>query len=401
MMDTRTKLSAAARRPFADRLDDLARRSLLRSHRVVAGPTGTTVRQGEKRLLSFSSNDYLGLASHPALAAALAEGASRYGAGAGSSALVTGHTEVHEALARALAGFVGLPRALLFSTGYMANVGVISALAGPGDAVFSDALNHASLIDGCRICGAAVHVYPHADPAALERRLAEAPAAGARIVVTDAVFSMDGDIAPLAQLLELCERHDAWLVVDDAHGFGVLGPRGRGSLAHFGLESERIVYVGTLGKAAGIFGAFVAGADDLVEWLLQKARTHIFTTALPPAIAHALLESLELIAAADERRARLAELVDRLRRGAAGLPWTLRPSSTPIQPLVVGANQAVLALSGALDARGILVPAIRPPTVPAGSARLRISLSAAHAPGEVDALLGALHEVARSGEVAR
>lgn len=395
-MDTRTKLSGARAGKFTGRLDDLARQSLLRSHRIVAGPTGTTVRLGDELLLSFCSNDYLGLANHPALAAAMAEGARRHGVGAGSSALVTGHMEVHEALADALARFVGLPRALLFSTGYMANIGAITALAGRGDAIFSDALNHASLIDGCRLSGATVHVYPHADCAALERLLAAAPA-GNRFVITDAVFSMDGDIAPLPQLIDLCERHDAWLIVDDAHGFGILGREGRGSLDQFGLASERIVYVGTLGKAAGVFGAFVAGEDDVIEWMLQKARTHIFTTALPPAVAEAVLTSLELIAAGDERRAHLVRLVEQLRTGVAGLPWTLSPSSTPVQPLIVGENEAVLALSDALRARGILVPAIRPPTVPAGSARLRISLSAAHTADDIDALVHALRDIAHSG----
>ncbi|MCL4801651.1 MAG: 8-amino-7-oxononanoate synthase [Burkholderiales bacterium] len=379
--------------PFAARLQELERQSLLRRHRVVAGPTGTRVRIGDAELLAFCSNDYLGLANHPEIVEAAAAGLRRYGVGAGSSALVTGHMEVHEALTGRLARFVGLPSALLFSSGYLANVGTITALAGPGDAIFSDALNHASLIDGCRLSRAAVHRYPHRDLAALEQQLAGTKAT-ARFVVSDIVFSMDGDIAPLPELAALCERHGAWLVVDDAHGFGVLGREGRGSLAHFGVASPRLVYVGTLGKAAGVAGAFVAGPRDAVEVVLQSARTHIFSTAFPPALAHALLTSLDVIARDEWRRTHLAALVARLRAGAKGLPWRLLPSETPIQPLVVGDNAAALALAEALRARGVLVPAIRPPTVPPGTARLRISLSAAHTLEDVDALVAALRDAA-------
>jgi 8-amino-7-oxononanoate synthase len=379
--------------PFAARLQELERQSLVRRHRIVAGPTGTRVRMGGVELLSFCSNDYLGLANHPELVAAATAGLQRYGVGAGSSALVTGHMDVHEALTEALARFVGLPRALLFSSGYLANVGAITALAAPGDAIFSDALNHASLIDGCRLSRATVHRYPHLDLAALERLLAGTPAAN-RFVVTDIVFSMDGDVAPLPALVALCERHGAWLVADDAHGFGVLGREGRGSLAHFEVASDRLVYVGTLGKAAGVAGAFVAGPEDAVELVLQGARTHIFSTAFPPALAHALLASLEIIARDEWRRTHLAALIARLRSGIAGLPWRLPHSETPIQPLVVGENAAALALSDALRARGVLVPAIRPPTVPPGTARLRISLSAAHSLEDADTLVGALRAAA-------
>ncbi|MCZ7566674.1 MAG: 8-amino-7-oxononanoate synthase [Burkholderiales bacterium] len=379
--------------PFADRLQELERQSLLRRHRVVAGPTGARVRLGDAELLAFASNDYLGLANHPEIVEAAVAGLRRYGVGAGSSALVTGHMEVHEALTERLARFVDLPRALFFSSGYLANIGAVTALAGPGDAIFSDALNHASLIDGCRLSRAAVRRYPHCDLAALEQQLAGTKAA-TRFVVTDLVFSMDGDIAPLPGLVALCERHGAWLLVDDAHGFGVLGRGGRGTLAHFGVASPRLVYVGTLGKAAGVAGAFVAGPPDAVEIVLQSARTHIFSTAFPPALAHALLTSLEVIAHDEWRRTQLAALVARLRAGAKGLPWRLLPSETPIQPLVVGENAAALALAEALRARGVLVPAIRPPTVPPGTARLRISLSAAHTLEDVDTLLAALRDAA-------
>lgn len=339
--------------------------------------------------LAFCSNDYLGLADHPALVAAVREGAGRYGVGAGASHLISGHSEAHHCLEQALAEFVGLPAALLFSTGYMANLAVVTTLAGRGDAVFADRLNHASLNDAALLSRAELYRYPHRDLETLERQLGHVRGRG-RVVVTDAVFSMDGDVAPLPDLLALCERYDAWLVVDDAHGFGVLGPGGRGTLAHFGLCSPRIVYVGTLGKAAGVFGAFVAGHAVVIDMLVQRARTYLYTTALPPLIAHALLTSLELIRSADDRRARLFRHIARLRSRWNAGPWKLMESATAIQPLVVGDNARACAASRALARRGFLVPAIRPPTVPQGTARLRISLSAAHAEEEVDRLIEAV-----------
>jgi 8-amino-7-oxononanoate synthase len=375
------------------RLEDLAQAGLLRRRRVVQSAEGAFLTVEGRRYLAFCSNDYLGLAGHPALAEAARRGAERYGVGAGASALVSGHTEAHEALEQRLAQFVGLPRALHFSSGYLANLGILPALAGRGDTLFSDALNHACLIDGARLSRAQVQVYPHADPAALERMLAACDSRG-KVIATDAVFSMDGDLAPLPALLALAERYDAWLVVDDAHGFGVLGEGGRGTLSHFGLASPRIAYMGTLGKAAGVHGAFVAGDEALVEWLLQRARTYIFTTASPPLLACALLASIDLIEREEERRSRLHLLIQRLKDRIEGLPWRLLPSDTPIQPLIVGDNRAALELAEALRARGLWVPAIRPPTVPEGSARLRIALSAAHAPEHVDRLAAALKEVA-------
>jgi 8-amino-7-oxononanoate synthase len=374
-------------------LRELEERGLLRRRRVVEGLQGARLLVDGRELLAFCSNDYLGLASHPALIEAARRGAEQYGVGAGASALISGHTRPCADLEERLASFVRLPRALHFSTGYLANLGVLPALARPGDTIFSDELNHACLIDGARLSRAEVCVYPHLDLAALERALAACTSA-TKVVATDAVFSMDGDIAPLPELLALCERHDAWLVVDDAHGFGVLGPAGRGTPAHFDIASPRIVYMGTLGKAAGVFGAFVAGDESVVEWILQRARTYIFTTASPPMLATALLASLDLIAGEEWRRERLRQLVAQLRAGLAGLPWQLRPSETAIQPLIIGDNREALLLMEQLLDRDIWVPAIRPPTVPAGTARLRISLSASHTPADLARLIAALQDIA-------
>ena len=375
------------------RLEELDAAGLIRRRRVLDGPQGAHVHIQGKPCLAFCSNDYLGLANHPALVSAARRGAAMYGVGAGASHLVCGHSAPHEEVEAALADFIRLPRALYFSTGYMAALGTIPALAGRGDALFSDALNHACLIDGTRLSGADVHVYPHMDLAALEHALARCPNRQ-KLVVSDAVFSMDGDIAPVPEMLALCERYDAWLLLDDAHGFGVLGEAGRGVLSHFNVKSPRIIYLGTLGKAAGVSGAFIAGDGSVIEWLLQRARTYIFTTATPPLLAVATLESLRLIEQETWRREHLVALIMRLREGLAGLPWRLLPSATPIQPLIVGDNRAVVALSEALLQQGIWVPAIRPPTVPAGTARLRISLSAAHGIEDIDRLLHTLHSLA-------
>lgn len=357
---------------------------------------------GQARL-SFGSNDYLGLSQHPALIAAAQQAAARYGVGATASPLVCGHSPAHEALELELAALVGLPRALYFYAGYAANVGIIPALVGRGDAVFSDALNHACLIDGIRLSRAELHVVPHADLDALAQAL-QASTARRKLVVTDAVFSMDGDVANVPALMALCERHDAWLMIDDAHGFGVLGEHGEGTLSYHGMAGcngvapawqgrmDRLIYMATLGKAAGVAGAFVAGEPSMVEWVLQKARTYMFATATPAMIAEALRASVRVIQAEDGRRSHLRALQQRLREGlaAACLPWQLLPSDTAIQPLVIGRNEDALAVMSKLDARGVWVPAIRPPTVPEGTARLRISLSAAHTLDHVDQLCRAL-----------
>ena len=381
---------------LADQLAELERRGLRRSRLVRQSPQGPRIVVDGREVLAFCSNDYLGLANHPRIVEAAIEAASRYGVGEGASHLLTGHSAVHERLEEKLAEFMQMPRALLFSTGYQANIGAVTALAGPEDAIFSDALNHASLIDGVRLSRARVVRYPHADLAFLSGALAESDAR-TKLIVTDGVFSMDGDIAPLPAMLDLSERHDAWLLVDDAHGFGVIGPGGRGAPAHFGLRSPRLVYVGTLGKAAGVAGAFVAGAEEIVETVLQRARTYIYTTAAPAMLAAAIETSLQLIGEDEWRRERLRKLIAVLRHGMREGERGLAPSDTPIQPLVLGANSDAVRASAALRERGILVPAIRPPTVPEGTARLRISLSAAHSEREVLRLAAALNEVCRSG----
>ncbi|MDR3213660.1 MAG: 8-amino-7-oxononanoate synthase [Azoarcus sp.] len=375
----------------------LDRDHLRRIRRDIETPCSPHVVIDGKKYLAFCSNDYLGLAGDPRLAEALAAGARRWGAGAGGSHLVSGHYTVQSELEQRLAAFAGRERALVFPAGYMANSGIVPALAGRGDAIFADRLNHASLIDGMLLSRADAQRYPHLDLVALERLLA-ASAAPNKLIVSDAVFSMDGDLAPLRKLMSLAERFDAWLLIDDAHGFGVLGPQGRGALAEAGLpaassESWRLIQVGTLSKAAGLAGAFVAGASEVVEWLMQKTRTYIFTTGSPPALAQTLLASIDLIEMGDERRERLAALGARLASGLAQKRWKLLPSRTPIQPLIVGDNATALALAAALMDEGLWVPAIRPPTVPAGSARLRISLSAAHTLDDADRLIEAINRL--------
>ncbi|MFI8615234.1 8-amino-7-oxononanoate synthase [Acidovorax sp. NPDC077693] len=381
------------------RLADIERAHLLRRRRVVEPAGGARLLVDGQPMLAFCSNDYLGLASHPALAQAAREATHTFGVGSGGSPLVSGHSAANAALEHDLAAFVQLPRALYFYAGYATNAGIIPALVGDGDAVFSDALNHACLIDGARLSRAIIHRYPHADLPALEAALAASPARR-KLVISDAVFSMDGDLIDIPALLALCERYDALLLLDDAHGFGVLGPQGRGSLAQAGLTganaARRVLYMATLGKAAGVAGAFVAGDAALIEWLLQKTRTYIFATAAPALLASALRESLVLIAAADDRRAHLQARITQLRGGLAALPaptaWHLLPSQTPVQALVVGSNEAALAAMDSLRAQGLWVPAIRPPTVPAGTARLRIALSAAHTEADVEDLLAALRQ---------
>ena len=380
---------------LAAELADIAAAGLTRRRRVLDSPAGRIARVDGQEVLNFASNDYLGLAGNAEIAQALADGALRWGAGSGASHLVSGHLTPHDQLENEIAAFTGFERALTFSTGYLANLAVTPTLAGRGDAVFADKLNHASLIDAMQLAkanGAEVQRYPHNDVAALERQLAASNAAR-KVIVTDAVFSMDGDLAPLPLIFELAERHDAWLVIDDAHGFGVLGRHGEGSLAHFNLPaSPRILLMCTLGKAAGVGGAFVAGSATAIEYLLNKGRSYIFTTAAPPAIACALSKSLQIIRNGDALRANLMARIAQLREGLAGKP--LLPSATAIQPYIVGDNEAALALSKALWERGLWVPAIRPPTVPKGTARLRISVSAAHTAGDIDHLLSALKELA-------
>ncbi len=370
---------------FGQALDFLEESGLRRIRRILEGSQGAHVLVDGRRFASYCSNDYLGLAHHPAMIEAACEGARRYGVGAGASHLLCGHSKAHEEAERKLAEFVGLPASVLFSTGYMANIGAVTMLVGRNDAIFCDRLNHASLNDAAVLSRAKLYRYPHLDMEALESFLAKV-GDKRKLVATDAVFSMDGDIAPVPQLLELCEKYDAWLLLDDAHGFGVLG-EGRGILSHSGVSSPRIIYVGTLGKAAGVFGAFVAGEPGMVEMLVQRARSYIYTTAQPPLLAEAILASLDLIKAESWRRAHLHELVGYFK---SKLGNSLMPSDTPIQPFPVGENGACLNLSSRLEEKGMLVPAIRPPTVPVNRSRLRISLSASHAFEDLDQLIAAL-----------
>lgn len=395
-----------------NKLDAIAAQDQTRVLRVAETPTSPcqTVRGpngvGLQRRM-FCSNDYLGLAAHPRMAQALAEGAQIWAGGSGASHLISGHTLAHEHLDARLADWfaphIPQARVLGFSTGYMANLAVTTTLGDAQAEFFSDELNHASLIDGMRLAKAPVQRFAHADMAAL-RALLVASTAKIKLIVSDTVFSMDGDLGPISELLRLAEEHDAWLILDDAHGFGVLGQFGRGALEHFGLSSERIILVGTLGKAAGLSGAFVAAHERVIQYLLQAARTYIFTTASLPSVSHALMTSLDLIENEEgqQRRAHLLTLQRQLRDGLsrilkdrAHLGWRLADSSTPIQPLVVGSNVVAMALAAKLEVAGFRVPGIRPPTVPVGQARLRITLCANHTTADVDALLQAIDKAAQ------
>ena len=375
--------------------------ALRRTRRTVAPLQGARILVDGQPMLQFCSNDYLGLAQHPAMIEAACAGAQDFGVGSGGSPMVNGHSTANAALEEELARFVQLPRALYFYAGFATNASIIPALVGAGDAIFSDALNHASLIDGCRLSRGQIRRFGHGDLAALEQLLAACPVQR-KLVVSDAVFSMDGNLADIEGLLALCERYDALLLLDDAHGFGVLGPQGRGSLAAAGLTgakaSPRVLYMATLSKAAGVSGAFVAGHELLIEWLLQKTRSYTFATAAPAMLARALQTSLQLIeqqsALRDQLQARIAQLRAGLQPLLQGTGWQLLPSETAVQALVVGSNDAALGLMEGLRRHGLWVPAIRPPTVPVGTARLRIALSALHTEADVKQLLAALQELA-------
>jgi len=382
----------------AQKLSVLNEQGLHRQRRTTASLCQPQMRVNGQPVLTFNSNDYLGLAAHPWVMEALREGVSMYGAGSGASHLISGHSRAHDqletALASMLADHIPSVRALFFSTGYMANLGVLSALGdlSKGDLTFfSDELNHASLIDGIRLSRSNYLVYAHNDLQQLQARLM-ASDSGTKVVVSDGVFSMDGDLASVKELLALCKQHGAWLLIDDAHGFGVLGDQGAGLLQQAGLCSEQLIYVGTLGKAAGVAGAFVAAHSLLIEWMLQRARPYIYTTAAPAALAHALLTSLQIIVGEEgqKRRAHLTKLIDAFSGSLIPSHWRKLASSTAIQPLVVGSNAAVLQASADLQSQGIWVSAIRAPTVPPNTARLRITLSAGHTMDQLDQLKKAL-----------
>jgi len=376
---------------LTERLNQRRAGQLLRQRLLLDSPQQPLLQVDGKALLSFCSNDYLGLANHPEVIAALQEGAKTWGAGGGASHLVSGHSRVHQELEEALADFCGRDRALLFSSGYAANLAAICALVGRGDSVLQDRLNHASLIDGALLSGARFARYQHGDLTSLEQHLERI--SGDCLIVTDGVFSMDGDLAPLPQIAQIAQRKNAWLMVDDAHGFGVLGETGGGSIQHFALKPSDVpVLIGTLGKAFGTAGAFIAGSDELIECLIQFARPYIYSTASPPALAAATLKSLQLLQLERWRREHLGTLIERFRQAAAGIGLPLLPSQTPIQPLLTGSSERALHLARLLRSRGILVPAIRPPTVPQGQARLRVTLSAAHNTMQLEQLLNALAE---------
>ncbi|MBI6951154.1 8-amino-7-oxononanoate synthase [Pseudomonas sp. CCOS 191] len=376
---------------LAARLAERRAADLYRQRPLLESPQVPQVVVDGRPLLAFCSNDYLGLANHPEVIKAWRDGAERWGVGGGASHLVIGHSTPHHDVEEALAELTGRPRALLFSTGYMANLGAITALVGQGDTVLQDRLNHASLLDGGLLSGARFSRYLHNDPASLASRLEKAT--GNTLVVTDGVFSMDGDCADLPALAKVACGRGAWLMVDDAHGFGTLGANGGGLVEHFGLGVDDVpVLIGTLGKACGTAGAFVAGSEDLIEALVQFARPYIYTTSQPPALACATLKALELLRRERWRREHLAALIQQFRTGAEQIGLTLMDSHTAIQPILIGDAGRALALSRLLRERGLLVTAIRPPTVPAGSARLRVTLSAAHSEAQVQLLLNALAE---------
>lgn len=392
-------MPAELERMLGERLARRRTSGLYRTRLLVESPQGTEVVVSGRKRVNFCSNDYLGLAAHPEVIRAFQQGAAAYGTGSGASHLICGHMAPHYALEEELAEFTGRPRALVFSTGYQANLGVIAALTGRGDWVLEDRLNHASLLDGARLAGARLKRYPHKDSKALEALLKTCPQRA--MIVTDGVFSMDGDLAPLPELSELAQRYGCWLYVDDAHGFGVLGERGAGTLEHLGLGGREVpILMATLGKALGVFGAFVAGGENLIDFLIQEARTYIYTTAPPPAVAEAARASLRLVQRESWRRAHLKALIERFRAGAQALGLPILPSATPIQPLLLGSSESALEVSRKLWDLGFWVAAIRPPTVPAGTARLRITLTAAHSEIQIDRLLEALaHSLCGSSAV--
>jgi 8-amino-7-oxononanoate synthase len=394
---------------FNHLLDDLEQRSLKRTLKICDSASAPMMTIDGQAMLTFCSNDYLGLANHPELAKAIAEGLQRFGSGSGASHMISGHHRPHDELEKALAktqeSFIPEVRSLFFSTGYMANLAAITAISSSLGSnqvmsIYSEELNHASLIDGVRLASkqnqAKVQVFPHQDLQALEQLLAN-DSNPFKLIVTDGVFSMDGDLAKVTELLKLAHQYDALILIDDAHGFGVLGQHGFGILEHAGIQNTneaaaRIIYIGTLGKAAGISGAFIAGHKTLIEWIMQKGRPYIYTTASPPAMAHGLLKSLELIAD-DSYRTSLNKNIQYWKKTLRLKKWSLMPSDTAIQPIMIGKTEDALKVAQQLYQKNIWVPAIRPPTVPADTARLRITFSASHSTEQIDQLIQALMEI--------
>ena len=382
---------------IAAELDALDRNALRRRLRARTGPQAARITLDGRELLNFGSNDYLGLAADPRLSQAAAQAAAEQGWGSGASPLVTGYSKLHERLETRLAEFEGAEAALVFTSGFAANMGAIAALAGPGDTIYTDRKNHASVLDGCRLSRADVRVYPHNDAAALARLLDRRTGGGRRLIATDGLFSMDGDLAPLGQLCDLADRYDAMLLVDEAHATGVFGPRGRGVAEHLGVDGRVAVRVGTLSKALGCLGGFVVGSRLLVDWLIQRARPYVFSTAAPAALAAAALAALEIVEREPERRRALLDASAALRAELQARGWNVGASASQIIPILVGAPEQALALSARLADQGVYAPAIRPPTVPDGESCLRISLSCAHSSAMIGQLLSALDRPAVIG----
>ncbi len=383
---------------LAQELQHLKKQSLYRQRKISEGAQQVHLKINGRSVLSFCSNDYLGLANHPDIIKAFKQGINDYGMGSGAAHLVSGHSKAHHQLEETLAEYTGRDRALLFSTGYMANLGIVNALMNKGDSVFQDKLNHASLVDAALLSsaytGSQLKRYPHNNLTRVQQLLAQSDSSIRKLLMTDTVFSMDGDFAPLTQLSELCQEHNAWLMLDDAHGFGVLGATGAGSAEEFSLNQQSApIYMATLGKAMGGFGAFVAGSDVLIETLIQKARSYIYTTAMPPAIASALLISIKISREESWRREHLKQLIEQFRLGAKQLGLSLMNSKTAIQPIIIGDNKKAMDIANTLEQQGILITAIRPPTVPKGTARLRITLSAQHNEADIHQLLTALEAI--------
>ena len=380
---------------FKQQLEQKKQAGLYRQRRITQGPQSTELIVDGKKVINFCSNNYLGLANHPAINQAFKQGIDSYGSGSGSAHLINGHSAAHHALEEELAEFTGYARCLLFSTGYMANMGVVQAMMGRGDVVLEDRLNHASLLDAGLLSGARFSRFAHADVSAANRLLSKYPEQD-KMLLTDGVFSMDGDIAPLPELAQACQQYQSYLMVDDAHGIGVLGERGRGCLEHFDLEPSAVpVLMGTLGKAFGTGGAFVAASDEVVEYLIQNARSYIYTTAMPAALAEATRASLKLVKSENWRREKLNELIKRFRLAVAEMGYELMDSMTPIQPIVIGDSDKATAISQQLFDLGFHVSAIRPPTVEQGKARLRVTFNAEHSFEQLQQLINALEIISK------
>ncbi len=380
---------------FRDEINDLKKKGLYRELRTVEGEQDSSVLINGKRVLMFSSNNYLGLANHPGIKKASMDAALYYGTGSGGSRLISGSMEVHRTLEKELALFKGTDGALLFSSGYHANVGAISALAGEGDLILSDEFNHASIVDGCRLSRGEVRVYKHGDMNSLKEILRRSSKFKRRLIVTDSVFSVDGDIAPLPDIVDLAEKYSALVMVDDAHGTGVLGKKGKGAIEHFGLEGKVEIQMGTLGKALGSFGAYIAGSEDLIQYLVNKTRSLLYTTALPPSVCGSALAALKILGERPELVSQLRNNASYFRKGMRDLGYPISESGTPILPLILRDPFVTMNMARSLFDEGVYVQGIRPPTVPEGTSRLRITLMASHTREQLDFGLRAFEKIGK------